>query len=401
MFSRLLSLRSVCANTWSRPILLSMGLLDELITGIPVIALPLLRDRFGLSYEQVGLLFTVAALSGMLIEPFINLLSDRRAQKPWILWGLLLLAGSSVLMGTSNSYALLLLAFIVSYPAGGAAIDLSQAVLIDAAPDDGARTMTRWTLLSSIGDSLAPLVVTTFVALHLGWTELCWLATVLWLVTALLLAPLRFPTYSKDLEAHKDSEETSIWANLREALHDPLLLRWSALTVIPTMLDEVFLSFVVLYLHDVWHVSETIIAIIIALQMLASFAGLFLLERLLKSRPIVPTRLLTWLALATLIGVIGLLFMHVLWLVIVALLVISASCAGWYPLAKSEAYARKPANTGVVRAIIGLASPFDMILPGVIGIICANFGILTGLGVLGCAPVLMLLLLPRQRANQS
>jgi len=35
-----------------------------------------------------------------------------------------------------------------------------------------------------------------------------------------------------------------------------------------------------------------------------------------------------------------------------------------------------------------------MVMPGAIGLISASFGILTGLAVLGFAPVLMLLLLP-------
>jgi hypothetical protein len=188
-----------------------------------------------------------------------------------------------------------------------------------------------------------------------------------------------------------------MWASLREAVHDPLLLRWSALSVISTMLDEVFLSFVVLYLRDMLHVSEALIAVIVALQTLADLAGLFVLEYLLKGRRHSPTRLLTWLSIATLAGVLGLLVIHTLWLVVVALLVISASCAGWYPLAKAEAYARKPANSGVVRVVIGLGAPLEIVLPGVIGLISASFGLLTGLGVLGLAPVLVLLLLPHRR----
>jgi MFS family permease len=399
MFLLLVSRFHKHAGTWLSPILLNMGLLDELITGIPVVALPLLRDRLGLDYVQIGFLFTAAAFSGMLVEPFINLLSDRRAKKTWILWGLVLLAGAFVLIGNLTSYPLLLLAFVVSFPAGGAAVDLSQAVLIDAAPGDGSRIMTRWTLLSSIGDFLAPLVVTIFVALHLGWTELCWLAAALWFLAALLLAPLRFPARYSDREAQEDAEETGLWKGLREALRDPSLLRWAAISVIPTMLDEVFLSFVVLYLRDALHVSEALISLIVVLQMAASFTSLFLLERLLKRRQLSSTRLLAWSSFVALVGVLGLLIIHPLWLVVGALLVISASCASWYPLAMGEAYARKPERSGVVRVVVGLGNPFEMALPGVIGLICARFGILAGLGVLGLAPVLVLVLLPHRRAE--
>lgn len=396
MFSRLSSCRARI-NAWSRAVLLCMGLLDEIVAGIPVVALPLLRDRLGLSYAQIGLLFTAGALSGMVFEPFINLFSDRGPKKPWILCGLLVLSAGDIVIGNATSYALLMLAFIISSPAGGAATGLSQATVIDAAPGESVYTMTRWTLLSSIGDFLSPLLVAAFVVLHLGWTALCWLASALWLAAALLLAPLRFPARGGEASQADGAEETSLWANLRAALRDPQLLRWSALSIIPTMLDEVFLGFVALYLHDVLHASETLIALILALQMLASFLGLFLLERLLKRRRFAPALLLTWLSLATLAGVIGLLLARILWLTVVSLLVISLSCAGWYPLAKAEAYARKPANSGIVRAVIGLGQPFEMVLPGAIGLISASFGILAGLATLGLAPVLMLLLLLSRR----
>lgn len=400
MFSRHFFLRVPRVDLWWRPILLCMGLIDELVAGMPIVALPLLRDRLDLSYAQVGLLFTVGAFSAMLLEPLINLFSDRQSKKPWILGGLLLLTVTEIVIGNTTSYTVLLLAFIVYWPAGGAATGLSQAALIDAAaPDNSARTMTRWTLLSSIGDFLAPLVVAAFVGMSLGWTELCWLAAACWLGSALLIAPLRFPARYPASELTEGVQETGAWASLREALRDPQLLRWAALSVIPTMLDEVFLGFVALYLRDILLVSEAGIALILTLQMLASFAGLFLLDWLLKGRGLRPVNLLTWLALGTLAGVLGLLVARTLWLVVVTLLVIGFSCAGWYPLAKAEAYARKPSKAGVVRTVVSLGMPFEMALPGVIGFISARFGVLTGLGVLGLAPLLVLSLLPYRQST--
>ncbi len=85
---------------------------------------------------------------------------------------------------------------------------------------------------------------------------------------------------------------------------------------------------------------------------------------------------------------------------IIALVIISASCAGWYPLAKSEAYARKPAHANMVNTVISLGAPFEMVLPATIGLISANFGIIAGLTALGSAPILMLLLLPYQHDHK-
>ena len=150
-------------------LLINMGLLDELISGVLFIGLPLLRGQLGLTYEQIGLIFSVAAISGIILEPPLYLLSDRGSKRWWILGGLLGMSCAFALAGSGNSFVLLLAAFALTSPAGGMAVGLSQATLIDNAPGDGTRVMTRWTMLSSIGDFLSPLAVTAIVTFGLGW----------------------------------------------------------------------------------------------------------------------------------------------------------------------------------------------------------------------------------------
>ncbi|GAC1302086.1 MAG: hypothetical protein NVSMB27_42260 [Ktedonobacteraceae bacterium] len=377
-----------------RSVLLSMGLLDEVISGFPFVGLPLLRDQFGLSYEQVGVLFGVSALSGMILAPIINLLSDRRSKRWWILAGLLGLVLSFVLMGSAHHFDLLLLAFILYSPAGDAAVGLSQAVLIDQAPQNGTRTMTRWVLMSSIGDVLSPLTVALIVTLHLGWPALCWLGAALWLGATLAIGPQRFPNPHGAADNNHIPSDTNVWTGLREALRDPTLLRWAALALIPTMLDEVFLGFVSLYLHDILHASQEAISLILTFTLAGALLGLFALDRLLKSMAIPPRRLLLWLVLLSLFGVIGLLTTRSIVLAACALFVISLGAAGWYPIAAAEAYARLPGRSGTVRAVLSLGAPFEVALPGIVGFIAGRFGLLAGVGLLGLAPMLMLMLLP-------
>ncbi|HET9919719.1 MAG TPA: MFS transporter [Ktedonobacteraceae bacterium] len=377
--------------------LLSVALLDELTAGFPVIGLPLLRDRFGLSYQQVGLLFTVGALAAMLLEPIISLLSDRDSKRWWIIGGAFLLALSSALTGNLTQYVLLLLAFMLSNPAGAAA-GLAQAALIDSAPQEETRSMTRWTLLSSVGDFLSPLAVAALVAIHFGWTALCWFGAALWLIVAIFLCFQRFPQpASMKGEKSKDATEqnVTVWAGLRDALRDPVLLRWAVLSIIPTMVDEVFLGFEALYLRDVLHTSQEAVALIVAIQMVGAMLGLFALDHVVSRMHIAPHRLLRWLALLTLVGVIAFLATRSTVFAASALFIISLSAAGWYPIAKGQAYARLPGRSGTVRAVVSLGAPFDMLLPGIVGLIAGRFGLLVGLGFLGLAPVLMLLLIPR------
>ena len=371
--------------------LLSMGMFDEIITGFTIVGLPLLRDQLGLSYTQIGLLFVVQSLASILLDPLLNLLTDRGSKRFWILGGLLILTLSFILRGSTHSFVLLLLAFGVLFPADEMAVGLSQAVLIELNPSQETQVMTRYELLSGIGDFLGPLLVTVLVSVHMGWTGLSWLAASIWLVLAILIGTQRFPRSS----TMSDDEPTSfkmLLGRLRSALRDPVLLRWVALATIPTMVDEVFLGFMALYLRDVLHVSQATIGLVVAIHTFGALLGLFLLDRFLLKRT-TPRQLLLWLSLLVLVGMVCLLSIHIVWVVTLALFVIGLSASGWYPVANGQAYARLPGHASIVRAVMSLFVAVDVAIPGIVSIIADHYGLTAGLGFLGLAPVLMLLLL--------
>ena len=387
--------------TFNRPsllisMLLSMGLLDEIVSGFPVIGLPLLRDHFHLNYTQSGLLLTVGGFSGLIFDPIINLLSDRGSKRYWILGGLVFFAATYIFAGLAPDYLLLLMAFIFMAPASEAAIGLSQATLVDFYPGKSSWMMTRWVLLSGIGDVLAPFVIAGIASFHLGWTALCLLAAVLWIVPAIIVGLQPFPQtktrVEKDSDEEQDVSKTGLIVGLRIALHNPELLRWAALTAIPTMVDEMFLGFVALYLHDILHASEATIGLIIGIHMVGALLGLLILDRFLLHR-FKARHLLVYLSLMVLIAIIVFLTIHLLWVATLALFVIGMFAANWYPLAKGKAYSIMPGRTGTVRAVVSLFNILDVMLPGLVGIVAGRFGILAGVGILGTAPILMLVLL--------
>ncbi len=47
-----------------------------------------------------------------------------------------------------------------------------------------------------------------------------------------------------------------------------------------------------------------------------------------------------------------------------------------------------------VRVVVGLGMPFEIMLPGIVGFIAGRFGVLAGVGFLGLAPILMLIVMP-------
>jgi predicted MFS family arabinose efflux permease len=374
--------------------LINMGLLDELVSGFLFIGLPLVREQLGLSYEQLGLLFTAGACSGMILDPILSLLSDRSSKRRWILAGFLGLVVGFALAGSVHNIVLLLAAFVLIFPADSTAVGLSEAALIDIAPNESVRTMTRWTLLSSIGDLLSPLAVTVILATGLGWSGLCWIAVGLWLACALITWSQHFPSPTHMLADSEDAPSESMLMSLRKALRDPLLLRWGALSILPTMLDEVFLTFAILYLRDVLHANGLVIGLTIGIQMIGTISGLVIVERLVGR--IAPRRLLTCYALLTLIAVVGFLSIRSTLFAPFWLFLIGFGASGLYPIAKAEAYARQPGRSGIVRAIINLGAPFEVALPAITGLIAARFGLLASLGFLGLAPLLILILMPRR-----
>ncbi len=101
------------------------------------------------------------------------------------------------------------------------------------------------------------------------------------------------------------NEDEQAYARVVHPGGDTSLLRWAVLSLIPTMMDEVFLGFVALYLRDVLHVSQVVIGVALTVSMVGSLVGLLTLGRVFRKSRISSVRLLSWLALLSLVGVIS------------------------------------------------------------------------------------------------
>jgi predicted MFS family arabinose efflux permease len=381
-----------------RAMLLTMALLDELTGGFLVIALPLLRDRLHLTYAQAGVLFTVGALVSLVVEPVINVISDLGSKRIPILLGTLALAAAFILAGAATTYPTVLVAFALWYPAVGVAVGLSQATLIDTDPNSSEPTMMRWTIMSGVGDLLAPLVVGLIVSIELGWSALCLLAAAVWLLGALLLAWQRFPSPAALPESSESSGSTSLLAGVREALRNQELLRWTGIVMLATMPDEVFLVFAAFYLHDHAHASESAVSLALAFGIAGGLLALIVLDRM--SHRVSGTQLLPRLAVIALVGFVLFLAAPNVPLAAVGLMLVEVGAAGWYPIAKAAAYSICPGRPGTVLAVMSLGAPVDIALPGGIGLLASHFGLAPAIGVLALSPLGVLLLLPRKQKIQ-
>jgi MFS family permease len=147
-------------------------LVDELADGAKGTALPLIRHDLALSYGQVGLLASVPILDGGLLELPLGLLAgDGRARRRAILGGGIVFVLTLVAVAFARTLPELMIAFVAFYPASGAFVSLTQAELMDAAPDRQAQHMARWDLAGSSGAVAGPLMLAAVLASGGGWRD--------------------------------------------------------------------------------------------------------------------------------------------------------------------------------------------------------------------------------------
>ena len=120
-----------------------------MVGGAREAAWPLMRADFNLSYIQIGLFMTLPGVIADVIEPSLGLLAD-----------------------TARRRAILLLSWIIFYPASGAFVSVSQVALMDLQPRRRTQNMTRWSLAGSIGMTAGPLAMGAAATVGLGWRGL-------------------------------------------------------------------------------------------------------------------------------------------------------------------------------------------------------------------------------------
>ena len=163
---------------WLRPstifilTLLLIEFLDEFVFGAREAAWPIIKSDLRLSYIQIGLLLAIPGIISSIVEPFIGILGDVWKRRTLILGGGVIYALALFLMASSQNFIWLLLALMLLYPASGAFVSLSQAVLMDADPDDHEQNMARWTFAGSLGIVIGPIVLSAVIFFGYDWRVL-------------------------------------------------------------------------------------------------------------------------------------------------------------------------------------------------------------------------------------
>lgn len=363
-------------------------MLDELASGAPTTGAPEIQRAFGLAHASTTLvIFVVPAIVGLVVEPLVFLASDRHPRKWFVAGGLGVMAASAFAAALAPNAATLAGAIACWYVAAGASASLSQATLVDRAPEHRARTMTRWTLFAAVGDLLAPIAAGGLAALGLSWRASFVVVGCALAIWCIAITASRFPGTQP---APAGEPAPPLWRSLREALRDRVLVLWLLGLALCDLLDEILVVFASLHVRIELGAGPGWQSAILAGFVIGSLVGLAVLDRLLarcaEDTLLVGCGLLCTVAYMAWIGAPSLLASAIL------IVPVGATSATLYPLAAARAYARCPGRSGVVLAGGHLFTPLGLALPWLLGVVADRAGTLVALALLVAQPLGLTLL---------
>jgi FSR family fosmidomycin resistance protein-like MFS transporter len=377
---------------------LAVELVDELAGGVKSAALPLIRRDLGLSYGQIGLLESAPLLLGSIMELPLGILAGhgRRRRRAVLLGGaafILTLIGAAA----ARSFAGLLVAFVLFFPASGAFVSLTQSGLMDADPGRREQHMARWELAGSAGSLAGPVLVIAVLAAGGGWRSaylaLAAAAAAAWLGVA-RNPPVPVPA---DGPGADPAAGTAAVRRALGALRQPGVVRWLVLLQVSDLLLDVFTGFLALYLVAVAHATPEQAALGVAIRLGAGLAGDAALIRTLNH----VSGLLLLRASAAVTAVLFPAFLLAGGLVPKLMLLgcLSVVTAPWYPVLQAELYGSLPDDSGVVVSLSSAAGLLGGAVPLAVGLLAQRFGLAWALACLAIAPPLLLAGLWRSRGR--
>ena len=376
--------------------LLAIEFLDEFVFGAREAAWPLIRTDLGLSYTQVGLLLGIPGVVSSLVEPFIGILGDVWRRRVLILGGGVVFTVALVLTALSHDFFVLLLSFILMYPASGAFVSLSQATLMDADPTRHEQNMARWTFAGSVGVVAGPIALGAATILGLQWRGL-FLA-----FAGLTLIPLAAAYRVQPAGKRRALEDTSPGfragiASAVQALQRAEVLRWLTLLECADLMMDVLLGFLALYFVDVAGTTPAQAGVAVAVWSGVGLVGdLLVIPLLERVRGLRYLRYGAWAALALFPAF---LLIPNIWAKIALVGLLGLSNAGWYSILQAQLYGAMPGQSGTVMTVGNVFGLLGGLVPLGLGIIAERFDLTVTMWLLLLGPITLLIGIPRTRTT--
>ncbi len=373
---------------------LGVELVDELVDGTKGAALPLIRHDLALTYSQLGLLVAIPFLAGGLLELPIGLLAGQ-GRRRWrvALGGGVAFAVSLGVVAGAHSFAALLLAFVIFFPASGAFVGLTQSRLMDADPQRREQHLARWTLAGSAGSLAGPLLLAAMLTAGGGWRG-AYLVLAVVAVLACLGVAVAGAGETRPADAGDPGEhagEHSGWTTARQcigALRRADVVRWLFLLEVTDLLTDVLTGFVALYFVDVIHATPAQAALAVAVRLGAGLAGDVALIHVLKRAAGLSVLRASTAAAAVLYPAFLLTPGFAAKLAVLAALTVAT--ASWYPVTQAQLYHSLPGRSGVAVSVTSAAGLAGGLGPLAVGLMAQRFGLPWAFTALAITPIAVL-----------
>jgi MFS transporter, FSR family, fosmidomycin resistance protein len=350
-------------------------------------AWPLIRRDLSLDYVAIGVLITVPAVVGSLVQPILGLLGDTGRRRALVLAGGVVFAISLLLLAAANGFVPLLVAFAILSPASGAFVSLAQATMMDGAPEDRDRAMAMWVLAGSFGVVAGPLLLAAALHLGSGWRAV--MVALAALTVPVWLFALRIPFPAGDGHRLRHVAREALRSLRRGAVW-----RWLILLEVTDLLGDVFLGFVALYFVDVAGATPVTAAVAVTVVAISGLVGDAVLVPLL--RRVDGLRVLRWSAAMMLVAYPAFLLAPSVDAKLAVLSTLGALRAGWYAIPQARLFDEFHGSSGTAVAISDLGGLAARLVPIGIGLLAQRAGLGTAMWMLLAAPVALLVGLPRR-----
>jgi FSR family fosmidomycin resistance protein-like MFS transporter len=325
-------------------------------------------------------------------------LADVWRRRAIILGGGVLFTLALVLTAAGGSFAALLAALVLFNPASGAFVSLSQAALMDSAPERHEQNMARWALAGSIGQVMGPFALGAALALGLGWRGLF---AALAIPALLLLAAawrLPIPTPQPD----PDGDGGGLVSGARQALRALKrrdVVRWLVLLECSDLMLDVLYGVLALYFVDVVGVDYAQAGLAVAVWTGVGLLGDLLLIPLLER-----VRGLAYLrcsVAAVLLLYPAFLLLPAVGAKFVLLGMLGVLNAGWYSILKGQLYTAMRGQSGTALAASNVAGLAGGLVPLGLGLLAEQFGLAAAMWLLLAGPLALLVGIPRGTRSAS
>ncbi|HEY3311189.1 MAG TPA: MFS transporter [Anaerolineales bacterium] len=378
-------------------IFLLIEFIDELVFGFTDSAWPLIRQDLGLNYVQIGLALSLPGMIATFIEPFLGVLGDVWKRRVLILGGGIFFVASLFLTAASRSYIPLLLSFVLFFPSSGAFVSLSQASLMDIAPERHEQNMARWTFAGSLGVVVGPLLLSLLLAIGFGWQP-GFLMLGLFSTVTLLAARKTIP---REIEAYAKLPSFGLvfkgLGQAFQAVRNPGVVRWLVLLEFSDLMLDVLYGFLALYFVDVAGFSAGEAALAVAVWTGLGLLGDFILIPLVERVP--GLAYLRWSVALELVLFPAFLLAPTAWVKLVLVGLMGFFNAGWYAILKGNLYSSMPGQSGSVMALDNVSGFFGKLLPFGVGVVAQAYGLQSAMWLLLAGPLALFFFLPRKRGQ--